>query len=127
MIPLDAWRPVPTAYGAYSNTESANRREVAASAVGIDSPASGVIGKRDRVSVVHSWFRTRSESRGPRRGRWVLWWRRGGAADGDLVLNLAACSQQDGIDWDRLVGPIARSQHDGIDWDRARDQGARVP
>ena len=126
MITLAALRPLSTAYGAYSNTESANRREVAVSAAGIESPASGVIGKRDWVSVVQSWFRTQPEARG-HRGRWVLWWHRDIGADGDLVLNLAVRSQHDGIDWDRLVGPIARNPDDGIDCDWAREQGERVP
>ena len=110
MITLDAWRPVSTPYSACSNTESVNRREVVVSAVGIESPASGVIGKRDWASVVHSCFRTRSGARGLRSGRRVLWWRRGGGADEDLALDLAA-----------------RGQHDGIDWDWAREQGERVP
>ena len=127
MIALDAWRPVSTAYGVCSNTESVSRREGAVSAVGIESSASEVIGKPGWVSVIYSRFRTRSEVRGFRGGRRVLWWRWGSGADRDLALNLAVRSQHDGIDWDRLVGPMARSQYDGIDWDRARGQGARVP
>jgi hypothetical protein len=147
---MDAWRPVPTAYGACSNTESANRLEGAVPAIGIDSSAGTVIGKHRRVSVIHSRLWVRSEARWLRGVRQRPW--RHGAGGhgvsgiaGDLALLLAARSQHDGIDWDRLgcpaahgqlarpaaygqLGcPAAHGQYDGIDWDCARDQGERVP
>jgi hypothetical protein len=160
---MDAWRPVPTAYGACSNTESANRLEGAVSAIGINSSAGTVIGKHRRVSVIHSRLWVRSEARWLRGVRQRPW--RHGAGGhgasghgasgiaGDLALLLAARSQHDGIDWDRLVCPAAHGlarpaahgqlarpaaygqlgcpaahfRYDGIDWDCARDQGERVP
>jgi hypothetical protein len=137
---MDAWRPVPTAYGACSNTESANRLEGAVSAIGINSSAGTVIGKHRRVSVIHSRLWVRSEARWLRGVRQRPW--RHGASGhgghgagghgvsgiaGDLALLLAARSQHDGIDWDRLGCPAAHGQYDGIDWDCARDQGERVP
>ena len=131
---MNSWRPVSTAYGACSNTESANRREGAVSAIGNDSPAGAVIGKHRWISVIHSWFWARSEARSEARWlrggrRWARWaWRYlDSGIDGDLALLLAVRSQHDGIDWDRFVGPDVRSQYDGIDWDCARDQGERVP
>ena len=154
---MDTWRPVPTAYGACSNTESANRREGAVSAIGNDSSAGTVIGKHRWISVIHSWFWGRAEARW-RRGGLRFWgrsearWRRDGSRfcveseagrrhggrrwawryldsgiDGDLALLLAVRSQHDGIDWDRFADPAVRGQYDGIDWDCARDQGERVP
>lgn len=139
---MDTWRPVSTAYGACSNTESANRREGAVSAIGNDSSAGTVIGKHRWISVIHSWFCIRSEARwrrggsrfwvkpeaGRRRGgrRWA-WRYLDSGIDGDLALLLAVRSQHDGIDWDRFADPATRGQYDGIDWDCARDQGERVP
>jgi hypothetical protein len=127
MISMDTWRPVPNAYGACSNTESANRREGAVSAIGIESSAGGVIGKHRWISVIHSWFWTRAEARRRHGGDRWSWWHLDSGIDGDLALLLAVRSQHDGVDWDRLVCPAPRGQHDGIDWDRARDQGQSVP
>ena len=124
---MNSWRPVSTAYGACSNTESANRLEGAVSAIGIDSSAGAVIGKRRWISVVHSWVWARLESRRRRGGRRWAWRYLDSGINGDLALLLAVRSQHDGIDWDRFVGPDVRSQYDGIDWDCARDQGERVP
>jgi hypothetical protein len=105
---MDTLRLSPTPYGAYSNTERVNKHRAEMPALGTDSPAAGVIGKRGRVKVAHFWFRTGSERQWARRGR----------IDGDLPLHLAARGQHDGVDWDRLFCPAAPSQHDGVDWDR---------
>lgn len=124
---MDTWRPVSTAYGACSNTESANRWEGAVSAIGNDSSAGTVTGKPRWISVIHSWFWVTREARRRRGGcRWA-WRCLDSGIDGDLALLLAVRSQHDGIDWDRFAGPAPRSRYDGIDWDCARDQGERVP
>ena len=124
---MDSMCPVPTAYGACPNTESANQLAGAVSAIGSDSSAGAVIGRRRWISVVHSWFRVRLESRWRRDGRRWAWRYLDGGIDEDLALLLAVRSQHDGIDWDRFAGPGAQGQYDGIDWDCARDQGERVP
>jgi hypothetical protein len=127
MISMDAWRPVPTAYGACSNTESASELEDAVSAIGINSPAGAVIGKQRWISAIRCWFWVRSEARWLRGGRRWPWRRRDDGPDGDLALLLAARSQHDGIDWGRLVCPAARGRYEGIDWDCARDRGESAP
>ena len=124
---MDSMSPVPTAYGAYPNTESVNRLGSAVSAIGIDSSAGAVIGKRRWISVVHSRVRVRLESHWRRGGRRWAWRYLDSGIDGDLALLLAVRSQHDGIDWDRFVGPGAQGRYDGIDWDCARNQGERVP
>ena len=147
---MDTWRPVSTAYGACSNTESANRPKGVVSAVGSDSSAGTVIGKRRWVSVIKSWFWARPEARWRRAARQWAWRYLDTGIDGDLALLLAVRSQHDGIDWDRFVDPAgssrpieprypadprhpaeprplaSRSRYDGVDWDCARDQGERV-
>ena len=80
------------------------------SALGIESSADTVIGRRRRISDIHSWFWTRAEARRRRAGGRWSWWHLDSGIDGDLALLLAV-----------------RSQYDGIDWDCARDQGQRVP
>ena len=124
---MDTWRPAPNAYGACSNTESANRREGVVSAIGIESSAGAVIGKHRWISVIHSWLWTRAEARRRRGGCQWAWRCLDGGIDGDLALLLAVRSQHDGIDWDRFADPAPSGQYDGIDWDCARDQGQSVP
>lgn len=124
---MDAWRPLPTAYGACSNTESANELEDAVSAIGINSSADAVIGKHGCISAIYSWFWIRSEARRLRGGRRRPWRRREHGLDGDLALFLAARSQHDGLDWGRLVCPAGRGQYDGIDWDFARGREESAP
>jgi hypothetical protein len=114
---MDTLRLGPTSYGASSNTERVNGPRAEVPAVGTDSPAAGVIGKRGWVTVTNFWFRTGSERQ----------WDRRGGVDGDLRLHLAARGQHDGVDWDRLFSPAARGQHDGVDWDCARDRRERTP
>jgi hypothetical protein len=123
MMTMDTLRPIANAYGAYPNTQSVKGPAEASSAVGNDSPATRITGRRHWVTVVRSWFRTLSEA------RWLTpeHRRRHDGLDWDLALYLAARSQHDGIDWDRLVSEAAaRSQYDGIDWDYAQDRGASV-
>ena len=147
---MDTWRPVSNAYGACSNTESANRPKGAVSAVGSDSSAGTVIGKRRWVSVIKSWFWAGPEARWRQATRQWAWRYLDTGIDGDLALLLAVRSQHDGIDWDRFAAPpvssqpigpgypadprhpaepgppTPRSRYDGVDWDCARDQGERV-
>src|ERR1700759_4418782 len=110
---MDTWRPVSTAYGACSNTESSNRRDGAVSAIGNDSSAGAFIGKHRWISVIRSWLWAGA---GPRRRRGGRGWAGrylGGGIDGDLALPLAVRSQHDGIDWARLAASAGPSQPAG--------------
>jgi hypothetical protein len=110
---MDTWRPVSTAYGACSNTESASRPNGAVSAVGSDSSAGTVIGKRRWISVIKSWFWAGPEARWRRASRQWAWRYLDCGIDGDLALLLAVRSQHDGIDWDRFAGPAGPGQPTG--------------
>ncbi len=121
---MDTWRPVSTAYGACSNTESSNQWAGAVSATGNESSAGAFIGKHRWISVIRSWFWAGSGARRRRGVRRWAWPYLDGGIDGDLALLLAVRSQHDGIDWDRLADPPGLSQSAGLSQPAGPSQAA---